>query len=103
MPTRLETLTGKIELPLVLELGKGLILTALQSQVDTPIDPASLAFDQEGFVWDDGDIVLDVTFKDRKGFGQGRMIVQPCISDDLDVCFLADVKFLGYLPSAGSS
>lgn len=103
MPTRLETHIGKLDLPFVIELGKRIILQALQDQVSTSIDPESLAYDQEGFVWDEGDIVLDVTFKDRKGFGQARVIVQPAINSDLDVCFMADVKFKGYLPSAGSS
>jgi hypothetical protein len=103
MPTQLETYTDKLELPFMLELGKDMILDALQDQVQSPIDPASLAFDREGFVWEDGDIVLDVTFRDRKGFGQGRVVVQPCLTADLDVCFTADIKFTRYLPSAGSS
>lgn len=106
MPTPLaEDLASgkKLELPFLIELTRNVILRALQEQVDSPIDPDSLAFDAEGFVWDDGDIVLDVTFKNFKGFGQGRIIVQPATNDDQDVCFLADVKFLGYLPSAGSS
>jgi hypothetical protein len=103
MPTRLESHIGKLDLPFVIELGKAIILQALQDQVTTPIDPESLAYDQEGFMWDEGDIVLDVTFKDRKGFGQGRVFIQPTVDADLDVCIMADVKFKGYLPSAGSS
>jgi hypothetical protein len=103
MPTQLESFAGKIELPFTLELGKKLILRALQDQVESPIDPESLAFDQEGFLWDDGDIVLDVTFRDRKGFCQGRVVVQPGLTANLDVCFMADVQFTRYLPSAGLS
>ncbi len=103
MPTRLESHIGKLEMPFVIELGKAIILQALQDQVTTRIDPESLAYDREGFVWDEGDIILDVTFKDRTGFGQGRVFMQPTTTPDLDVCFMANVKFRGYLPSAGSS
>jgi hypothetical protein len=103
MPTRLESHIGKLDLPLVLELGKEIILQAIQDQVSAPIDPESLAYDQEGFIWEEGDIFLDVTFKDQKGFGQGRVFVQPALNSDLDVIFMVDVKFRGYLPSAGSS
>jgi hypothetical protein len=104
MSTRLDNYyAGKLELPLMVELGKNTVLQALQDQVESSIYPESLAFDQEGFVWDDGDIVLDVTFTDRKGFGRGRIVLQPCTGEDLTVGFLADVKFEGYLPSAGSS
>ncbi len=101
MLTRLDDHT--LKLPLAIDVTKQVILRALQEQVATQIDPDSLAFDQEGIVWDDGYIVLDVSFHDRQGFGRGRVFVQPCTSDDLDLCFMTDVKYLGHLPSAGAS
>lgn len=104
MPTRLNDFKDKLHLPLVVELSKGTVLSALQGQVESPIDPESLAYDTEGFVWDDGDIVLDVTFKDRRGIlGQGRVTMQPGTTEDLDVCFMADIKFVKYLASPGAS
>jgi len=101
MPTTIDT--GDLELPFMIEISQDLILTALQGQVSTEIYPESLAFDSEGFVWDEGDIVLDLTFKDRRGFARGRVIVQPCSNPQLDVCFLANVKFLEYMAPVGSS
>jgi len=89
---------GTAELPFLVELTKNVILAGLQPQVETPIDPESLAYDTEGFVWEDGAIVMDITFRDGEGFAKGRVYLQPSINDQLDLCFLVDAKFLEHLP-----
>lgn len=101
--TSLEECVGDVELPFLIELTKNVILAGLQVQVETSIDPESLAFDSEGFVWDEGEIVMDLTFKDHDGMARGRVYLRPSINDKLDVCFLVDAKFLEYLASPGSS
>lgn len=93
---------GSAELPFLIELTKNVILAGLQKQVRTPIDPASLAYDTYGFVWEDGSIVMDLTFRDKEGFAKGRVYLQPSVNDGLDLCFLVDAKFLEHLPRSSS-
>lgn len=89
---------GSAELPFLIELTKNVILAGLQKQVRTSIDPASLAYDMEGFVWENGHIVMDLTFRDGEGFAKGRVYLQPSVNAGLDLCFLVDAKFLEHLP-----
>lgn len=95
--TSLTDYDGNAELPFLVELTKNVILHGLQSQVSTPIDPESLAYDTDGFVWEDGAIVMDITFRDGEGFAKGRVYLQPSVNDKLDLCFLVDAKFLEHL------
>jgi len=97
MSTALSDFAGQVELPFMIELTKNIILSSLQRQVQTPIDPASLAYDTEEFLWERGQIAMALTFRDGQGFGQGRVYIQPSINDALDVCFIVDAKFLGYM------
>jgi len=90
---------GKEPLPFMVELSKSIILAELQSQVEAKIDPASLAYDTDSFVWEAGQIVMMLTFRDSSGFAQGRVYIQPSVSEALDVCFLVDAEFIGYLPT----
>lgn len=100
MPSSLSDFTGgQTDLPFMVELTKGMILSGLQSQVETPIDPKSLTYDRDSFVWEDSQIVMSITFRDGFGFARGRVYIQPSISEELDVCFLVDAEFLGYIPS----
>jgi hypothetical protein len=89
---------GHTDLPFMVELTKNVILTGLQAQVETPIDPSSLAYD-EAFEWVDGQMTMAVTFRDGYGFARARLYIQPSLSDEHDVCFLVDAEFLGYMPS----
>jgi len=99
MPSSLSDYTGdQTNLPFMVELTKNVILAGLQVQVETPIDPASLAYDTDSFVWEDGQIVMSFTFRDGFGQAHGRLYIQPSISDAHDVCFLVDAEFLGYIP-----
>lgn len=96
--TKLREVAGHVDLPFVIEVNKGVILTELQGQVKNDIDPESLAYDSEGFVWDDGEIVMDVTFKDRKGFARGKVFLHPSTNERLDICFVVAARFLEYMP-----
>jgi hypothetical protein len=97
MPSSLSEIAGKVDLPFMIELSKNVILAGLQDQVETPIDPNSLAYDTKDFLWEDGQIAMALTFRDGQGFGEGRVYIQPSINDALDVCFLVDTEFIGYM------
>ncbi len=89
------------EVPFLIELTKGVILQSLQRQVSTPIDPDSIAYDDiDGFVWEDGVILLDLVFRDHEGLARARIFLRPSISPKRDVRFLVDAKFLGHLPNS---
>src|SRR5262249_40834857 len=98
--TKLHEITGQIELPFVIEVTKEVILSELQSQVESVIDPASLAFDAEGFEWEEGEIVMDVLFKDRKGLARGKVYLQPSTNERLDLCFVVAARFLSYMAAS---
>ncbi len=86
-------------LPFLVELPREVILTEIQSQVETKIDPESLTYDPSSFVWSDGQIAMTVTFKDDYGYAYGKVYIEPNINKNQDVGFLVDAEFLGYFPA----
>lgn len=96
--TTLAECAGTVDMPFLVELKKDIILACLQAQVRTPIDPDSLAYDAEGFTWEEGEVALDLTFKDQEGTGRGVVYLQVGVNKELDICFLLDAQFIEYLP-----
>ena len=96
----LATISERPKMPFIIELPKDRILTCLQDQVNSPIDPESLAYDTEGFSWEEGDIVLHLTFKDEIGVGHGMLYLKAGINKDLGICFVVDAQFIEYLPAS---
>lgn len=98
MSTTLSEYAGHIDMPFLVELTKNVILSCLQQQVKTPIDPNSLEYDAEGFTFEEGEVRLDLTFRDQEGVGQGAVYLQIGVNPEQDICFLLDAQFIGYLP-----
>lgn len=87
------------ELPLIIELPKALLVQGLEAEVDSDIDPDSVAFDTAGFAWQDGAICLDFTFTDKGGVRLGSVYIDPVLSTNHSISLAIQLEVGDYVKS----